>query len=84
MKLKLLEEIIKAFMDMMSLTNLEEKLTSSSTVIVIVPKFSIKYDIVISHTHTHKYIDNAQTHKYTVRMTVTFPSYCSPFQVWGW
>lgn len=63
MKLKLLEDIIKAFMDMMSLTNLEEKLTSSSTVIVIVPKFSIKYDIVI--THTHKYIDNAQTHKYT-------------------
>lgn len=61
MKLKLLEEIIKAFMDMMSLTNSEEKLTSSSIVIVIVPKFSMKYGIVITHTYIH----NAWTHKYT-------------------
>ena len=64
MKLKLLEEIIKAFMDMMSLTNSEEKLTSSSIVIVIVPKFSMKYGIVITHTHIYAQCKDTQIHRY--------------------
>lgn len=37
MKLKLLEEFTQGFLDVMSLINSEEKLTSSSTDIVIVP-----------------------------------------------